>query len=47
MLVVTFFSINDVNVDVKVVHSKLITDINAVIGWAYFLAWSISFYPQV
>jgi len=40
-------NIGDINVDIKVVHSKLITDINAVIGWVYFVAWSISFYPQV
>ena len=32
---------------VKVVHYKPLVIINAVIGWMYFVAWSISFYPQV
>ncbi|XP_005399778.2 PREDICTED: cystinosin isoform X2 [Chinchilla lanigera] len=30
-----------------VIRSKIISIINQVIGWIYFLAWSISFYPQV
>nr|XP_045013966.1 cystinosin isoform X2 [Jaculus jaculus] len=30
-----------------VIHNKAISIINQVIGWIYFLAWSISFYPQV
>jgi hypothetical protein len=28
-------------------HSHAVTEINSVIGWIYFLAWSLSFYPQV
>lgn len=28
-------------------HSNVISIINQVIGWIYFVAWSISFYPQV
>eukprot|EP00795_Rhopilema_esculentum_P004859 gene4860-21188_t len=39
-------NIDAIHVDVKVVKSKLLTDINQVIGWAYFVAWSVSFYPQ-
>ena len=30
-----------------VIHSNLINIINQVIGWIYFAAWSVSFYPQV
>lgn len=30
-----------------VIHSNTINIINQVIGWIYFSAWSISFYPQV
>ncbi|XP_074869746.1 cystinosin [Carettochelys insculpta] len=31
----------------QVIHSNLVGIIDQVIGWIYFLAWSISFYPQV
>ncbi|XP_052774839.1 cystinosin-like isoform X3 [Mya arenaria] len=34
-------------VRIDVVNSKLLVTINAIIGWVYFVAWSISFYPQV
>lgn len=30
-----------------VVHSNVVSIISDVIGWIYFLAWSVSFYPQV
>lgn len=30
-----------------VIRSNVISIINQVIGWIYFVAWSISFYPQV
>ncbi|XP_062888856.1 cystinosin-like isoform X2 [Mobula hypostoma] len=30
-----------------VLHSSALKFVNKVIGWIYFLAWSISFYPQV
>nr|XP_020032002.1 cystinosin isoform X3 [Castor canadensis] len=30
-----------------VIRSNVISVINQVIGWIYFVAWSISFYPQV
>ncbi|KAL9951520.1 hypothetical protein ACROYT_G044195 [Oculina patagonica] len=36
-----------VSFQIRVVHSMPLTIINAVIGWLYFVAWSISFYPQV
>ncbi|XP_055885933.1 cystinosin-like isoform X1 [Biomphalaria glabrata] len=31
----------------KVMHSAVIDDIASVIGWIYFTAWTLSFYPQV
>ncbi|MCJ8737853.1 hypothetical protein PDJAM_G00028910 [Pangasius djambal] len=30
-----------------VIRSKILYVINQIIGWIYFLAWSVSFYPQV
>ncbi|XP_075850333.1 cystinosin isoform X2 [Microcebus murinus] len=30
-----------------VIHSSVVSIINQVIGWIYFVAWSVSFYPQV
>ena len=32
---------------INVVHNRPLSIINAVIGWIYFVAWSVSFYPQV
>jgi len=29
------------------INSPIISTISVVVGWLYFLAWSISFYPQV
>ena len=34
-------------VKITVVHFPALVIINAVIGWIYFVAWSVSFYPQV
>ncbi|XP_056662922.1 cystinosin isoform X2 [Monodelphis domestica] len=30
-----------------VTHSRTLEGLNQVIGWIYFVAWSVSFYPQV
>ncbi|XP_069617187.1 cystinosin [Ranitomeya imitator] len=30
-----------------VIHSQAVEVIEQIIGWIYFLAWSVSFYPQV
>lgn len=35
------------NLRVFVIHSHSVYMLNIVIGWIYFAAWSISFYPQV
>lgn len=32
---------------ITIVHSSALVVINSIIGWIYFVAWSISFYPQV
>jgi len=42
-----FGDISRTFVKVTVVHSSAVTIINIVIGWMYFVAWSISFYPQI
>lgn len=39
-------SSGSVKVTVRVVHYLPLIVINAVIGWIYFAAWSVSFYPQ-
>lgn len=41
------FRYDDIKVVVRVVHYSPLIIINAVIGWIYFVAWSVSFYPQV
>ncbi|XP_063811897.1 cystinosin [Pseudophryne corroboree] len=30
-----------------VIHSRVVEVLEQIIGWIYFLAWSVSFYPQV
>uniref|UniRef100_H2YA01 Cystinosin n=1 Tax=Ciona savignyi TaxID=51511 RepID=H2YA01_CIOSA len=32
---------------IYVVHSHVLVVVSTVIGWMYFVAWSVSFYPQV
>jgi len=41
------FSVSDSFVRVTVMNSYAIDIISIVIGWMYFFAWSISFYPQI
>lgn len=31
----------------KIMHSAVIDTVASVIGWMYFAAWTLSFYPQV
>ncbi|XP_051790977.1 cystinosin [Erpetoichthys calabaricus] len=52
--VTTYLDCNNTNVSSPsarlrflVVHSSVLSIINQVIGWIYFVAWSVSFYPQV
>ncbi|XP_005938454.1 cystinosin [Haplochromis burtoni] len=47
-LVTNSTELNSVPVRIRfiVVHSNVLSIISEVIGWIYFLAWSVSFYPQ-
>ncbi|XP_022614975.1 cystinosin [Seriola dumerili] len=40
--------LNSLSVRIRfmVIHSNIVAVISQVIGWIYFLAWSVSFYPQ-
>ncbi|XP_051259279.1 cystinosin [Dicentrarchus labrax] len=40
--------LNSLSVRIRflVVHSNILSIVSEVIGWIYFLAWSVSFYPQ-
>ncbi|MBN3278820.1 CTNS protein, partial [Polyodon spathula] len=40
-------SFNNARIRFLVVQSAAVEIVNQVIGWIYFLAWSVSFYPQV
>lgn len=42
-----FFSVSTVFVRVLVAISSVLIYISSIIGWAYFVAWSVSFYPQI
>ncbi|XP_039985308.1 cystinosin isoform X3 [Xiphias gladius] len=35
-----------IRIHFMVIHSNILSMISQVIGWIYFLAWSVSFYPQ-
>lgn len=37
----------NVVIRLDIIHSKVINVLISIIGWIYFFAWSISFYPQV
>ncbi|KAK3092074.1 hypothetical protein FSP39_024973 [Pinctada imbricata] len=39
--------LEDQFVKIEIVHNSVLVIVNSVIGWIYFAAWSISFYPQV
>jgi len=40
-------SLSESFVRVTVMHSNIVDILGLVIGWMYFFAWSISFYPQI
>jgi LCT (Lysosomal Cystine Transporter) family transporter len=44
---VTISNLDELFLHVFVVHSRGLNVFNSVIGWVYFVAWSISFYPQI
>ncbi|XP_060887499.1 cystinosin [Labrus mixtus] len=37
---------SSIRIRFMVVHSNILSVISQVVGWIYFLAWSVSFYPQ-
>jgi len=41
------FSTDDVYVRVNVLQNFNLNTFSAVVGWTYFVAWTVSFYPQV
>lgn len=41
------YSFSDAFVRVTVERSDILYHISTVVGWVYFLAWSVSFYPQI
>jgi len=43
----TCFSLKQSFLRVKVMHSYAVDIVSIVIGWMYFVAWSVSFYPQI
>ncbi|XP_069575810.1 cystinosin [Brachyistius frenatus] len=42
----TDLSSSSIMIRFTVVHSDVVSVISQVIGWIYFVAWSVSFYPQ-
>lgn len=44
---ILFLSFSDAFVRVTVERSDALYHVSAAVGWIYFLAWSISFYPQI
>uniref|UniRef100_A0A0N5AQH2 Cystinosin homolog n=1 Tax=Syphacia muris TaxID=451379 RepID=A0A0N5AQH2_9BILA len=42
-----FQHLNQTFATVNVVHSRTLSVAVVVVGWLYFVAWSISFYPQI
>ncbi len=41
------FSTNQIFVRVTVANSRPLIVLSEVVGWIYFVAWSVSFYPQI
>ncbi|KAJ2946902.1 hypothetical protein O0L34_g16241 [Tuta absoluta] len=42
-----FIDMDKVFIRVTVMHSHVINVISYIMGWIYFAAWSVSFYPQI
>lgn len=45
--IVSHFSVSTIFVRVLVAISSVLIYASSIIGWAYFVAWSVSFYPQM
>ena len=46
-LILIYFSVQNAFVRITVQHSNGLDIFCQIIGWIYFIAWSISFYPQI
>ncbi|CAG9784867.1 unnamed protein product [Diatraea saccharalis] len=42
-----FVNLDTVFLRITVMHSHIISVISYIMGWIYFAAWSVSFYPQI
>lgn len=42
-----FYRSSDAFVRVTLQHSNELALVSVIVGWIYFVAWSISFYPQM
>lgn len=42
-----YFRSSDAFVRVTLLHSNSLALVSVIVGWIYFAAWSISFYPQI
>ena len=47
ILILIFLSVQNAFVRITVQHSDGLDIFCQIIGWIYFIAWSISFYPQI
>lgn len=47
MFLYIFFSTDDLFLRITIARSDTIIIISAIVGWIYFAAWSVSFYPQI
>ena len=49
LLLCSFISVSLLNAFVRVTvqHDQALDIFSQVIGWIYFVAWSVSFYPQI
>lgn len=41
------FSVSNLFIRIVVAYSHTLIKISNIVGWAYFVAWSASFYPQI
>jgi len=47
IICISLFSFSQAFVRITIEKSDTLYHISAVVGWIYFLAWSVSFYPQI
>ena len=47
VILITLYSVSKAFIRVTVFHYEAIDLFADVVGWIYFVAWSVSFYPQI